>query len=261
MMSHGWAQGVVVNGAASSWRPVTSGVPQGSVLGTALFNTFIDDMDEGVESFISKFADNTKLGACVDLLEGRRDLQRDLEWLDGWAESNRTRFNESKSRVLHFGHNNPLQCYRLGTVWLDSAQAEGDLEFLDHLCAQVERQVIDPVVQAELIKEMAQRNANEACRRVILSLPLEPPPSLAQMIEAYTRKAEQFSAPERNPGPAQAKSAAAVTPGPRKQPVPPQQLQHITCFQCKKTGHYARDCPDNQKKKKTNKQKNAQRYK
>lgn len=35
---------------------------------------FGDGMDEGIESYISKFADSTKLGACFDLLKGRRAL-------------------------------------------------------------------------------------------------------------------------------------------------------------------------------------------
>ena len=62
-------QRVIVEGEISNWKPVLSGVPQGSVLGPILFLIFINDLDDDLSSKVLKFADDTKVFRTVKLIQ------------------------------------------------------------------------------------------------------------------------------------------------------------------------------------------------
>ena len=106
----GRSQTVIVNGTKSSPRTVVSGVPQGSVLGPLLFLILIGDIDEGVtSSFISSFADDTRIGHGVTSQEDIIALKRDLQSVYEWAKTNNMEFNSDKFELLRYHHNSSTQ--------------------------------------------------------------------------------------------------------------------------------------------------------
>ncbi|PKU49588.1 rna-directed dna polymerase from mobile element jockey- hypothetical protein [Limosa lapponica baueri] len=95
-----------------------------------LLNIFINNLDDGIESTLTTFLDDTKLGAEVNMSGGRAILQRHLDWLEDWSSKNYIKFNKVKCKVLHLGQDNQNIQYWLGSVWLGSRVAERDLEVL-----------------------------------------------------------------------------------------------------------------------------------
>ena len=106
-------QRVVVNGVSSEWSAVTSGVPQGSVLGPLLFLIYINDLDEGIFSRVSKFADDTKLGINAADPAAIAALRRDLVLVGEWSDKWQMPFNTDKCHVLHVGGRNPKEDFVL----------------------------------------------------------------------------------------------------------------------------------------------------
>ena len=148
-------QCVVIGNEKSSYKPVLSGVPQGSILGPILFVLFINDMCTGLSpgTNLALYADDTKIWRVINSEADHNILQNDIAYLNDWAKRNRMNFHPQKCKVVSVSHREPpllgilpfiQYYYSLGECLLDYADNEKDLgviinkklNFNDH-CTQL----------------------------------------------------------------------------------------------------------------------------
>ena len=110
------SQFVCINNCKSEKREVSSGVPQGSVLGPALFVYYINDLPQSVSNKVKAkmFADDTKNYKDIQSAESKEILQDSIEKLTDWTEKWLLQFNNQKCHVLHLGKSNPNYEYEMG---------------------------------------------------------------------------------------------------------------------------------------------------
>ena len=105
---------------------ITSGVPQGSVLGPLLFMIYINDLDGGISSDISKFADDYKIGRIIGSESDVKDLQGDLDRLNEWVIRWQMDFYIDKCRVMNIGRKNSHNRYNINRIMLNRSECERD---------------------------------------------------------------------------------------------------------------------------------------
>ena len=110
------SQYVKINNSKSSCHTVTSGVPQGSVLGPMLFIFFINDLPEICSVTTKIFADDTKAYTRINSEDDHTNLQVTIDRMYQWTEDWQLKFNETKCKILHLGENNPQRPYYIGPV-------------------------------------------------------------------------------------------------------------------------------------------------
>jgi hypothetical protein len=118
---------VMVNGSLSAPFAITSGVPQGSVLGPELFSLFVSDLPSHLRADCLLYADDLKLWMVVSSVEEADELQLVLDRLFDWSVNWMLPINPEKCCVLSIGADIPYGTYHIGGRLLRISQQEKDL--------------------------------------------------------------------------------------------------------------------------------------
>ena len=122
-------QHVNINNKKSDWMQVTSGIPQGSVLGPILFVIYINDLPDLVKSDVYLFADDTKIFKIMENSGDSNILQRDLDILTQWSDKWLLKFHPDKCKHMHINRKGDATDvrYRLLNTELQTCKDEKDI--------------------------------------------------------------------------------------------------------------------------------------
>ena len=135
------------------WRNITSGIPQGSVLGPILFLIFINDMLKVIQCLVKLFADDAKLFQILKCSQDRHELQDDIGNSKDWSIIWKLLFNIKKCKHLHLGSITTDSRYFMpsdtGNVMIEKVEEEKDLgviidsnlNFRQHIASKVSKAI------------------------------------------------------------------------------------------------------------------------
>ena len=119
----------MLNNIQSSWSTVTSGVPQGSVLGPLLFTIFVNDIPHIVRSDVYLFADDIKLSRTIKSSDDIQTLQDDIDKLFEWSITWNLNFSKAKCCYIQVGppSRSCRHSYMLNSITITSTDKQKDL--------------------------------------------------------------------------------------------------------------------------------------
>ena len=123
----GRRQKVVVNGEKSDWGKVTSGIPQGSILGPLMFVLYINDLPNEIESSMLLFADDTKIFREIKSIKDQETLQSDVDAMCDWSSKWLLKYHPDKCKSMRLGlKDKDVFKYMLNGHTLDNTTKEKD---------------------------------------------------------------------------------------------------------------------------------------
>ena len=154
----------------SGWRNVTSGVPQGSVLGPILFLIYINDIDNGIEKWLLKFADDIKVIGKVQNSDDHKLFQSVLDRIEKWSSDWLMLLQAKKCKVVHIERNNPKYEYIINGEKLEEVNVEKDLGIMISSDMKVSSQCIAAYNKANRMLGLLKRTISLKSADILVKL-------------------------------------------------------------------------------------------